>query len=216
MTSAFGWSQSSYQFGIIPSVNVNYKLENNWSLNSKLESRKLLQSGDFDGNSEANYEHILTDFSLVAGKKVGFNGKLSGGYLARYRGEQFFHRVIQQYTIVQKMYGFRLAHRFSSDQTFSSSENPTFRLRYRIGSEIPLNGSSLDLKEFYVKLNNEYLNEWQDNEYDLEVRVVPVLGYTISQKNKTEFGLDYRINSFVDSNSVNHRFWLALNWFIEI
>jgi hypothetical protein len=208
-------AQSTYQFGALPSLNINNKFQNGWSLNSKVESRQLMKSGNFNGNSNKEYKYVLTDFSFIGAKKVGLNSRIAGGYLIRLRETEIFHRLIQQYTIVQKMNGFRLAHRFSSDQTFSNGEKPEFRLRYRITSEIPLNGESVDPKEFYIKLNNEYLNSWQGTDYDFEIRLAPLLGYDITDDNKIELGLDYRVNSFLN-NGTRHSFWLSLNWFIEI
>lgn len=208
-------AQSSYQIGLLPSVNLNYKLENNWSVNSKIESRQLLQTGDFSGISEKEYSYVLTDISMITAKKVGLNSRVAGGYLMRFREEKVFHRFIQQYTVVKNLTSFRFAHRFSSDQTFSDKEKPEFRLRYRIASEVPLNGESVDPKGFYLKFNNEYINSWQDEDYDLEIRIVPLLGYNLKNKDKIELGLDYRINSFLNNNTRN-TFWMNVNYFIEL
>jgi hypothetical protein len=152
---------------------------------------------------------------LITAKKVSLNSRVSGGYLIRIRDKDLIHRIIQQYTIVQKMTSFRLAHRFASDQTFSLNESPEFRLRYRLTSEIPLNGQSVDPKEFYIKINNEVVNSFQNSDYDLEIRIVPFLGYGITDSNKIEIGLDYRANSFLNY-STRHNFWVSLNWFIEM
>ena len=113
------------------------------------------------------------------------------------------------------MSGFRLAHRFTADQTFSPSEKSEFRLRYRLTTELPLNGQSADAKEFYLKVNNELLNSFQGKEYDLELRLVPLLGYTVTDNHKLEIGPDYRLNRFLQSEARN-RFWLSINWFIEL
>ena len=125
------------------------------------------------------------------------------------------HRTIQQYTIVQRMSGFRLAHRFAADQIFSPSKKPEFRLRYRLTTELPLNGQSADAREFYLKVNNELLNSLQSNEYDMEFRLVPLLGYTITNNHKLEIGPDYRLNRFLQ-NEAQNRLWLSINWFIEM
>lgn len=210
-----GFAQSRYQFGMLPSVNLNQKFKNDWSLNTKLESRQLFMNGTFSGISNTKYQYVLTDFSVLFAKKVSVNSRVAGGYLIRVEGPELMHRFIQQYTMVQRLSGFSLAHRVMADQSFSVNENPEFRFRYRITSEIPLSGESVDPKEFYVKLNNEYVNSLQSIRYDLEIRVVPLLGYNINNTNKLEFGGDYRVNSFFN-NSIRHSFWASLNWFIEI
>jgi hypothetical protein len=209
------FSQQTYQMGILPSVNLNAKLKNDWALNTKIESRQLLQNGEFKGSVDKKYKYVLTDFSLIASKKVGLNSRIGAGYLIRLEGGAQIHRFIQQFIVVKRMSGYRLAHRFLSDQTFSKIETPQFRFRYRITSEIPLNGESVDPKEFYVKLNNEYLNSFQTADYDLEIRLVPLLGYDLADNNKIEMGVDYRVNSFLKRRA-EHSFWVSLNWFIEI
>lgn len=212
-TTAF--SQQTFQVGVLPAVNLNVKVKKDWAFNTKIESRQLLQSGEFKGSVDKKYKYVLTDFSLIAGKKVGLNSRIGAGYLIRLEEGEQIHRFIQQFIIVKRMSGYRLAHRFLSDQTLSKIETPQFRFRYRITSEIPLNGESVDPKEFYLKLNNEYINSFQDAAYDLEIRLVPLLGYDLADNNKIEMGLDYRVNSFLKSRS-EHSFWVSLNWFIEI
>lgn len=210
-----GEAQSTFQFGALPSFNVNKKLKNNWYFNGKLESRQLFQQGEIGGNIDKSYTYVLTDLSVIAAKKVGLNSRIAGGYLSRFEDGALIHRFIQQYVIIQRLYGFRLAHRLMTDQTFSPVEDTELRLRYRITSEIPLNGASLDPKEFYLKVNNEYVNGVQGSEYDLEVRIVPLLGYDITDDFKIESGLDYRVNSFVNSHP-RHTYWLTFNVFLEL
>jgi hypothetical protein len=208
-------AQTTFQFGALPALNINRKLKNDWSLNAKIESRQLFLRGEVNGISENKYNYVLTDYSLITAKKVGLNSRIAAGYLIRIEGEEIFHRFIQQFIVVQKFSGFRLAHRFLSDQTYSALEAPDFRLRYRITTELPLNGESVDPGEFYLKVNNEYVNSLQGGEYDLEIRIVPLLGYDLSSNFKLESGLDYRINSFLNQ-STRHSYWLSLNLFLEI
>ncbi|HPJ62865.1 DUF2490 domain-containing protein [Lentimicrobium sp.] len=209
------FAQATYRFGIMPSLNLNSALKNNWSLNAKAESRQLLKSGTVNGDAVNEYRYVLTDLSLIAAKKVGLNSRIAGGYLMRIEDGEISHRFIQHFIIVQKFAAFRLAHRFMSDQTFSESEKPEIRVRYRISSELPLNGESVDPGEFYVKVSNEYINSFQAKDYDLEIRLVPLLGYDITDNFKIETGPDYRLNSFL-SSSPRHSYWMTLNIFIEI
>jgi hypothetical protein len=208
-------AQGSYQFGMLPAVNLNSKLKKDWTLNTRVESRQLFQSGQLGAGAEGKYEYVLTDLSMVAAKKIGLNSRLAGGYLMRLEEGEVTHRFIQQYIIVQKLSGFRLAHRLVSDQTFSRSEKVEVRLRYRITAEIPLNGRTLDAREFYLKINNEYVNSFQTKEYDKEIRLVPLLGYDATEHLKIEGGLDYRVDSFF-RNAARHSFWVTMNVFIDI
>lgn len=208
-------AQNTYQIGGLPSLNLNSKLKNSWAINFKVESRQIYQKRIFNSTVDKRVDYVLTDFSLIVAKKVGLNSRLAVGYLTRIRDKKHIKRTIQQYTIIRKLTSSRISHRFSTDQTFFSDDSLEFRLRYRFTSEIPLNGQTVDPKEFYIKINNEYLNSWQNKDYDLECRLVPLLGYNFTDSNKTEIGLDYRINSFLNNRSRNS-FWISINWFVEI
>lgn len=155
---------------------------------------------------------MLTDVSLVVTKRIAANITLGGGYLIRAEEDAFKNRAIQQISFSKKYPGFRMAHRIMTDQTFEKNENPEFRLRYRISSEIPLEGQSIDVNEFYLKINNEYLNSWQGNDYDMEIRWVALFVYSISPLNDLEMGIDYRLDTFINGNSRN-RIWLSINFF---
>lgn len=206
-------AQSNYQIGFLPAINLNKNLENDWKINLKLESRQLLQEGLFSEKENVNYEYILTDIALVGSKKVGLNNSLAGGYLLRLRDEKVFHRAIQQFTLTRRYSGLRLAQRFSADQTFAKDVATTFRLRYRLGAEIPLNGQSVDPKEFYFKITNEYLGSLEDGTSDLEIRLVSLLGYEFTDNNKLEGGLDYRLDSFINDDT-RQRFWGSISWYM--
>lgn len=211
--SVFG--QSTFQTGGLPSLNINKKLKNDWFLNSKIESRLLFQQGEINGEVDKNFTNVLTDFSLIGAKIIGLNSRIALGYLIRFEEGVLIHRSIQHYVVVQKLSGFRLAHRFLTDQTFSVNEEPEFRLRYRISSELPFNGESVDPGEYYLKINNEYINSLQAMKYDLEIRLIPLIGYGISERFKIETGLDYRVNSFL-TNKTRNSYWMTLNFFIGI
>lgn len=208
-----GFTQSNYSVGFLPSININKGLEKDWKLNFKTESRHVVKSGVFSEKSNSKYDYALTDFSIISSKKIGINKAIAFGYLLRIRDRSTFeNRMIQQFTATKNYSTFRLAHRIVTDQTFSKNEPTDFRLRYRLSIEIPLNGQSLDPKEFYYKLNHEYLNSLQGKVYDLEIRIVNFIGYEFSRKSKLEWGLDYRASSFINDNFSN-RFWIAINWY---
>ncbi len=199
-------AQASHQLGLLPSINLNKKLPKDWSLNFKAESRQSLYRGGFD------YEYLLTDVALVAAKKIGINTSAAAGYLMRIDAEGVRHRAIQQISFVKRYAGFRLSHRVSADQTFENGDAPEYRLRYRLSSEVPLQGLSLDPKEFFLKLSNEYLGSMQHDDLDLEIRAAAFIGYAISPKQKLELGLDYRLDSFIHGQARN-RYWIGLNFY---
>jgi len=206
-------AQSSFELGFLPAININRKFDQGWGLNAKVESRALLRQPAVDQESAWDPDYVLTDFILLGSRKVGLAHSVAAGYVLRLRPGDNAHRTVQQFTAVQPLTGVRLAHRVSSDQTFSEQEPPVFRLRYRLVAEWPLSGQELDPREPYLKLGNEYLQAWQANSTDLEIRAIPTLGYAFTDNSKIELGLDYRVNSFL-SGKTEHTLWTALQWFI--
>lgn len=208
-------AQASYQSGFLPSINLGKDLGKDYSIHFNAESRIRMITGEAESAWVADPEIALTDLSLTLARKTGLNNSLSGGYLLRLRGGGQYHRTIQQFTVVKRYDGFRLAHRFRSDQTFHKTIPAEIRLRYRISAEIPLNGQSVDPNEWYLKMNTEFLNSLQDKTYTPELRIVPFLGYEFTDNHKFELGLDYRLSSFFDSSS-RHSLWVNLGWFVKL
>ncbi|MEM8508462.1 MAG: DUF2490 domain-containing protein [Bacteroidota bacterium] len=200
-------AQNVNTYGFLPTVNVNAKLPKDWFTNLKIESRQEIYQDDFD------YSYLRTDLLFVAGKKLGFSTKLAVGYQVIFENQGGVnHRFIQQIHNLKKYRTFILNHRFQADQTFSSNEDTEYRIRYRLSTEIPLNGQTLDANELYLKVSNEYLNAVQHSEYDLEIRVAVFVGYVFSPKTKLEIGFDNRVDAFIDDR-LRNRFWLGLNIF---
>jgi len=209
-------AQSEYEFGSLPSLNLNKSLSKGWALNLSWQTRQLLKQGEFGGESNNEFDFVLSDITLITSKKVGLNNNLAGGYVIRLRNNEVIHRLTQRFTIVRKYTGFRLGHRFVTDQTFSESSSTEYRLRYRVSFVLALNGQSVDANEFYLKFNNEYVHSWKGGETDLEIRLIPLLGYGFNDNNKLEVGLDYRLDSFINEPVTNHTFWINIGWYYKI
>lgn len=204
-------AQGSFQLAFQPELNINKKLGKGWKTNLKIQSRQMLREGIWAMPESFRYNYIQTDVTLVASRKTGLNNSLAVGYMARFQGQNYFHRFIQQYTIVRQLSSLRLAHRFSSDQTFGQDEALNLRLRYRIALELPLSGQEVDPKEFYCKVNNEYLMGFEQGETSPEIRLVPFMGYIFNDNNKLEWGLDYRLRDFELS-----RFFVSVVWYVAL
>lgn len=208
-------SQATFDIGWIPSLNINKELPSEFDVNLKAESRQVFFEDVFSPDVKTAYYHVLTDFSLIGAKQVGLNNKIAAGYQIRLRENRTIHRTLQQLTLINRFSTFRLAHRFAADQSFETKEPVEWRLRYRLSSEFPLNGEAVDINEFYLKINNEYLNSFQADSYDLEIRIAPVLGYVISGTSKLEYGLDYRVSTFLNGSSKSN-LWFNVSWYIKI
>jgi len=207
------YAQSQTRIGILPSINYNHKINKDWDVNFKYESRHFVFENNSLESSNFKYEYSLSDISALVARKAGLNSKFVLGFLTRIEPDAVSYRTIQQFIFQTKIESFRVAHRIATDQTFSSNEATEFRLRYRVSAEIPLSGQKLDVKEFYFKFNTEVLNSIQDNVYDLEFRIVPNIGYVINGQQKIELGLDNRFESFIN-NQTSLISWITINWFL--
>lgn len=208
-------SQSVFQFGTLPVINFNIGLANGWEVNTKWETRQILSTSVDGERLGRGFDFSLSDQAIVLAKKVGLNSKIGAGYLLRFRAGEIINRSIQQFSVVQRLPSLRLAHRVASDQTFTPGDPMEFRLRYRIGTELALNGQAADAQELYLKLNNEYLGSWQGVDFDLEVRLVPVLGYKFTDRNKLELGLDMRFDSLLE-DELRQRWWGVIAWYYKV
>ena len=208
MVSLGASAQVAPQWRLLPSLNVNTKLERDWSANLRVESRQVL----FEAPESFNYE--LTDVALAGAKKLGLRTTVAVGALVRFDEDFTAFRSFQQLTMVRRYAALRVAHRFSADQTFSAVEAPEFRLRYRLSGERALNGETVDPREFFTKFHNEYLGGWQGGEIDPEVRVAAFLGYAVTKSKKLELGLENRLDGFL-GDSIRQRWWIGVNAFVS-
>lgn len=199
--------------GILPSINYNQKINKTFEVNFKFESRHFIFEDIPTQTSRFKYNYSLSDVSALTGRKVGLNSKIVAGFLTRVAPDNVSFRTIQQFIFQTKINNLRFAHRIVTDQTFSSIERTEYRLRYRLSAEIPLSGLKVDVKELYFKFNTEMLNSIQANEYDLELRAVPNLGYVINERHKIEVGFDNRFVSFI-KNQNRFTSWFTINWFL--
>lgn len=209
-------AQNEYQLGFLPKFNLNKGLSQGFKLNLKLESRQLLRRGTFGENNDWQYDYSLTDFAAVMSKKSGVRSSFAAGIQIRRRNEQWFYRLIQQFSFVQKYPQFRLGHRFGLDQTFVDGSSPSLRFRYRISAELPISGQQVDRGELYFKIGNEYLPRLQASSASMEIRLLPVLGLNFTDNNKLELGLDYRMDRFSNPEGFRQSYWMVAAWYIKI
>lgn len=207
--------QSNYRAGTLSQINVNVKLADTWKLNTKLETRQILSRKEPETPASHRFEYERTDLNFILTKKVSADNTVGGGYLVRLEESRFTHRLIQQFSTVKNLDVLRVAHRIVTDETISAHAPAEFRLRYRLGLEMPLNGRQIDPKEFYGKVNNEYLGIFSNSDPDLEIRGLLALGYNASDSNKIELGLEYRVNEF-NASIKAQQFWLTIAWFVSI
>ena len=206
-SSFYVTAQSEISFGWLPKVNLSKKISNNLKWVSSVEVREQIYQESFQ------FTHNLMDVSSIFSIKTDVYESFNIGYIIRFREGQVIHRLLQHYNIIQNLDNLKIAHRLGFEQFFQNKVSPQYRTRYRATFEKPLNGEKVDVKEWYVKVSNEYL--YQFNEKDLEARISPYLGYQLSKKDKIEFGLDYRLGGVLESQKKNS-LWFRTTWYISI
>ena len=207
-------AQESFTTGILPKINGTYKLNNTYKLNFSVESRHTYY--DNLEEDEFSHTHNLIDITTGISYKTSTETSLNLSYTLRLKEGRAIHRAIQRYNIVNQYDNFKLGHRIGLDQTFEKEESTAYRIRYRAVALKPFNGDKVDIGEWYGKLGNEYLYQNKGDTNDLEIRVLPSLGYQF-KKSKLEFGLDYRLSQFVTNDvTTKHRLWTAIAWYFSI
>jgi hypothetical protein len=212
--AGYAYAQASFRVGYLPDLVVSTKVNPDWTIVGATETRIGSPAVPWDELGGESIAHQLTDISVIGARKLGLYTKAAAGYQVRLQGGDIIHRTIQQYTVVTPVQGRRLAHRIASDQTWRPKQDVEVRLRYRIAFDRPLQGESVDRGEFYYKFGNEYLGSLQESEVDLEIRVVPALGYVISDIKKVEVALDYRLSDFTRATG-RHTLWTKINAYLK-
>lgn len=209
----FQASFAQNRFGIMPQINVDFKLTDGWKVNSKLENRQILYQNPYDGTG-GRVEFERTDLDVIITRDKGVLKGLGAGYMIRRQDidGSFVHRFIQQYSFSRELTGINLAHRFRTDQTLEENEATQYRLRYRISLEKPLNGLEVDPKEFYLKFSNEYVGILKDQVGNLEIRAGSSVGYNLTDNTQLETGFDYRAEELIGSNT-EHLLWLTIGFY---
>ena len=195
--------QSSFESGFLPKVILSKKYRDNIRWINSIESRTDVFS------DVLKIQHNLIDLSSILSIKTDLYQTFNFGYILRIRNNTIIHRTFQHYNIINDFESSQLAHRFAFEQFFEPNIPIYFRGRYRLNYQKPLNGDRIDIREFYIKLGNEYL--WNFRSKELEVRLTPYFGYQLSQKDRIEFGFDYRTVKLNDNN-----LWFRTTWYISI
>lgn len=214
-SNGFLFGQLNTRIGTLPSINLNKALGKAWEYNTRIESRQFIYQKRVGQAAERKAVYELTDVTTLFGKKIGLDAKLVGGAMLRLSNKQVGLRLLQQYIFITQINKYTLAQRIAMDQTFEPQEKNEYRLRYRIGSQFALKGDKIDSKEFYFKINNEYIGSLQNGETDLEIRLTPFIGYVFNKNNKIELGLDNRLNQFSGSTKRFTSFF-SINWYLKI
>lgn len=198
--------------GLFPEMALSHS-QQNWKYTLKVESQNYQFNNTYE--EEWSYKVKQNDLQAFIENKITPRISISAGYQYRISSDRAnTHRSIQQISFVQKALRFRIGHRFRTDQTWTN-ESVLHRYRYRLSLEIPINGFSLDPKEFYLLVQDEPIVSLESGESDVENRIYGAVGYLFANAYKLQTGIDYRTDRyFVDG--FRHRIWWKTGLFIKI
>ena len=195
-------SQEGTEFTIEKSAAVNYAITPRWNIQGGTTYRNTLTESLSNEAIAWNSKHI--QFSANTAYEVGFYGKLGGGILYRFnsietKDNENEVRLTQQYSYAKRYNGFRIGHRIKLDQRLRTSKN-THRIRYRISSDFPLNGESLDVGELYAVLSTESIfNTGKKESPAWDQRFTIGLGNQLFKKVKLQLNAQYRFENYLIS-----------------
>lgn len=215
--SVCAYSQTPVRAGALPAVNLSIPVNSLWKVQANAEHRAI-QRPEHRMNGPApdwGWTAERLDLSVFASRRFRIDQSFAAGYMLRFSEREPIHRFRQQWTRVFREYSFRWAYRMATDQTFRPASPTEYRWRHRFTIEVPLSGQVVDPREFYFKANNEYLFMFTDASPQWESRWVPLLGYTFSDRNKIEGGIDYRRESRAERPAL-HSFWWTVQWYVSL
>jgi len=198
--------------GLFPEMGLNLPLNEKLKYAAKIESQHGLFSDDQQKDKEWGYFHNQTDLQSFLEYKITSRIKCAVGYQYRIEEGDDSHRSIQQLTWLNQFRVFRLGSRLRTDQKFSPSISPEYRIRYRASTDIPLQGDKLDDGEKYFLLSNEIIYALQGGESSIENRLVAGIGHYFDRTKKLELSIDYRTDPYIP-NVDRHRTWCKISFY---
>lgn len=215
----FATAVKSQQFiqssSIAPDISVNIKLNEHYTINSKVEAFQLYFERDDATLPLWVNKFEGADLQLFITRRLNPFSRASLGYQYGFEpGNPGSHRFIQQYSRVSRFRDLTFGHRLRSDQTFYTDQAARLRLRYRISLEIPLQGQSLDPREFFLLVSDEVLYAYQETSHSIENRFVFNAGYMINTAQKLQFGFDLRSENL--QLLTNNKLLVKLGWIVNL
>lgn len=183
------------------SLSLNHKVNSNYKLNFLFKSRSFIYDND-----ELLIKQQQLDIGHFSTFAISLKSSISFGLMFRNRdwfedSENEFRTTIKFNTKKIKDH-LRFGHRFISEQRFFESST-SYRFRYRLAFDIPLEGEKLNIGEIYFVSATEAL--WSVNKKNkpiLDNRWSAQIGWLQSKNTKLQFGLEYRLGELnVKTNS---------------
>lgn len=210
----------------MPNVNLSLSLPQNWSYSLRIEGREVFFRGVYGSGIDFAPRHERLVVQQTVLQKIGAFSSFGGSYTLQITPAQapngntdWSHRLGVQYVHVRKRRYLRCSHRANVEHTFANRQllpaprTWDFRFRYRLLTELPLQGDAIDAGEWYTRQGGENIFSLQESgNIDNEFRLMAFIGYQIGKQQKIEIGIDYRISRmFVPARQ--HQGWLTISYF---
>jgi hypothetical protein len=183
----------AYLSGFAPEFTINKKISKKVSLTTKVESIHYYYSNEDRIGYLTPWNHKGIDFQFFGNYKLSPFYRISLGYQLSYNPDgKPSNRLIEQLSYSGKLGSMKHGHRVRADQTFYSSGPAKFRFRYRFSLQIPLQGASVDVGEFFLITSDELILTAKSGGSSVENRAVFQVGYKPFEKIDIQVGFDYR------------------------
>lgn len=182
----FATGQIVDDYVVQPSINISWNNNARWSFNSLIEQRNVVDNG---------VKGLHIQAAQFASYDIGFYSQIGAGVMYRevfdqQRPEEL--RFTEQFVYARKYNSLKLAHRVRWDQRIRGMDL-THRWRYRFSGSTPLNGGTVDAREFYLTASAEAVFIAQANQkpgYDQRIAIG--IGTALTTKLKLQLVTEYR------------------------
>lgn len=206
-------SGQKYNTAIMPVLNFNKKITDEWKANVKIKNQTIFSSDGQNFSLQSDPRYKRTDLEFSATRKLTYKNSLTGGMMVRLNNEKPTKRLSLSFSTIRQLRRIILAQRMGIERIFKPDNKKKIRLRYRLATALPLNGEHIDPNESYLKLSNEYIGS-KESSNTLEIRILAAFGHETIKGHKIETGLDYRLSDIGTKNHIQ-TIWLYLGWFLN-
>jgi hypothetical protein len=164
----------------------------------------------FYSNEELNIKQRQVEIGHFSSFNITPRSILSIGVM--YRNKNWFDelenefRTTLQLNTKHTLESLRFGQRFRAEQRFFETFT-TFRFRYRLALDFPLQGEKLDIGESYFIGTGEFLWSMTKNRNpELDHRWSAQIGWMLVKSTKLQLGLEYRFDQF--NTTLNQKLFL--------
>lgn len=203
------FAQNAFYTGISPKIDLNTKYKK-WKFHLVYEDENIFLKKVEDKGNNVKYIHNKSAFMVVITHKVGVFSALGGGYYHDFVSHKQI--TMQQFLYTKKGNIITHSHRFRIDEQFHKKTLKNIAFRYRLSLLKPLNGYSLEPREFYFKSTFEQLLFLKKLDFDSREGIY--FGYYFSNKDKIEIGAILKSEHLI-AKFHTYKLWGNINWYLS-